>query len=74
MDCQDVTIAPRFRLLIRCHDCHNIHTQNIDIPEPAPRSTDELLRSRIVNTLEFACSRCEGSHGTLIGITRPRLN
>lgn len=59
-----------FLLFVRCTNCLLECTQHLVVPNvpDAPHDVDELLESAALGAKRFACERCEGTIGELIGI------
>lgn len=75
MSLPDGLIA-RFKVHFRCLNCERNISKILDVPDvdDAPRDVEELLESAFFQGQRYVCDACEGSIGTLVGVSqwRPR--
>lgn len=70
MDCP--VVLGRYELHFFCSNCLKNQSAFLDVPdiEDAPRDAEELAESALLQRVRFVCDQCEGTIGTLVGISR----
>ncbi|SMC41327.1 hypothetical protein SAMN06297251_10298 [Fulvimarina manganoxydans] len=63
-------IAARFTLFVRCANCLRDTKRCLEVPQAddAPSDIDELLDSAYLAGQRFACTQCDSSIATIVGI------
>lgn len=70
----EIPIAARFRLKVRCFNCKldTAHTIDVPVADDAPDGIDELLDSQLLRDQRFVCRSCDNAIGVIVGVTQDR--
>lgn len=65
------SIAARFRLGMRCHNCAAKSSRTVDVPDgdDAPVDVDSFLASAFLARLPFRCAKCENAIASIVTVS-----